>query len=45
LKKPKYPKKTTDLPKVITKLDNTMLHRLHLSMGGPRTHQVSGDRH
>ena len=32
LKKPKYPKKATDLPKVITKLDKTMLYRLHLSI-------------
>jgi hypothetical protein len=44
-KKPEYSAKTTTLSQVFDKRYRMMLYRVHLTICGIGTHNVSGDRH
>jgi len=44
-RKPKYPKKATDLPQVTDKLDPIILYRVHLVMSVVLTHNLNGESH
>jgi hypothetical protein len=44
-RKPMCPEKTIDLPQITDRIYRIIWNRVHLSMSGIRTRNVSGDRH
>ena len=44
-RKPEYPEKTNDLSHVTDEKYHMKSYRVHLTISGIRTHNVSGDRH
>jgi hypothetical protein len=44
-RKPEYQEKTNDLPQITDKRFHIMLYRVHLTISGIQTHNISDDRH